>query len=516
MAYVGWLRRALATSLVLLVAAVVVMSFHDATLGEHPRISPNVPATAMNLSQGPANNSPELVADPSDQRFVVEANRIDSPDFSCALQLSGDGGASWSPARPIVRLPPGAKTCYAPEAAFDGSGVLYYLFIGLAGGGNQPMGVFLTTSADRGRTFSLPRQVLGPANFGVHMAIDRSWGRMGRIHMVWLHASGSLALGGFPPTRNPILSAYSDDGGTTFSKPVQVSDADRKRVVAPSLALGPHHSVHVAYVDLGADARDYEGLDGPVWDGMWSVVVATSQNGGQTFGTGSVVDNGLVPPERVMLIFTMPPPAMVAWSNRVCLSWADARNRDEDIFLRCTRSGRLWGHLVRVNNDRVGDGHRQYLPQLSVSPGGRLDVVYLDRVDQLGITEQTDYTYSNNGGRSFAPSVHLAENASFAGIGARYAGPAAAEQVEFGSRLGLRSDRGGALAAWPDTGNSRITSTDQDIFTTRLKFPRPWASEWAVAALVAAGAIVLVQLVSFSRLYSHPLPTDRRHKRRES
>lgn len=100
----------------------------------------DVPATPMDESFKPANNSPTLVADPSDGRFVVEANRLDGPDFSCALQVSGDGGASWIGTRPMTKLPPGADKCYAPEAAFDRTGRLFYLFVGLAGKGNQPHG----------------------------------------------------------------------------------------------------------------------------------------------------------------------------------------------------------------------------------------------------------------------------------------------------------------------------------------------------------------------------------------
>ena len=146
------------------------------------RVRDDVPATAMDEAFSPVSNSPALVADPSDSRFIVLPNRLDGPDFSCALQVSGDSGASWIPANAVPRLPTGVDKCYAPEAAFDRSGRLYYLFVGLAGKGNHPVGAFLTRSDDRGRTFSVPRQVLGPLNFGVRLAIDSTLGANGRIH----------------------------------------------------------------------------------------------------------------------------------------------------------------------------------------------------------------------------------------------------------------------------------------------------------------------------------------------
>ena len=478
----------------LIVGAAAAGHNRDSDAREPPRVASSSPATAMNLTDGPAYNSPRLETDPTDSRFVAMADRKDSPDFSCALQLSGDGGATWLSANDVVKLPAGARKCYAPEVAFDRTGTLYYLFVGLAGDGNVPMGAFLVTSLDRGHTFSAARHVLGPGNFGVRMAIDRSWAKHGRLHLVWLHAAGPVSLGALPRTPNPILSSFSDDGGRHFSKPVRVSSASRELVVAPALALGPHHAVHVGYVDLGRDARDYQGLEGPTWDESWSLVVSSSGDGGRHFDVGRLVDDHIVPPERVMLIFTMPPPTMVAWEHRLCIAWADSRNGDSDIVLRCSGSmGRSWERPVRVNSDPIGNGRRQYLPQLSVSPGGRLDAIYLDRRDALGVTYQPAYTFSRDGGRSFGSAILLAESTSSAAIGTRYAGVAANDQVEFGSRLGLLSQRNRAVAAWPDTRNSTRT-TDQDIFTTVVKFRPRQTSRWSLILLGTAtglGALLL-------------------------
>jgi len=45
---------------------------------------------------------------------------------------------------------------------------------------------------------------------------------------------------------------------------VQVNAVQRELVVAPSLRLGPDHTVLVGFYDLGDDAVDYRGLEGPV------------------------------------------------------------------------------------------------------------------------------------------------------------------------------------------------------------------------------------------------------------
>ena len=472
-----------------------------------------LPLTAMNQNLGPANNSPVLAADPTEDRFVVLANRLDAPDFGCALHVSGDKGRSWAPAAPVPELPEGVEKCYAPEVAFDRDGLLYYLFVGLAGKGNEPVGAFLTTSRDRARTFSPPRRVLGPSNFAVRMAIDRTMGPTGRMHLVWLHATSDPPLGGFGPPPNPILAAHSDDGGKTFSAPVQVSDDSRPRVVAPALALGPDHRVEVAYIDLGRDAIDYQGLEGPVWDGTWSVVLARSSDGGRSFRPGVAVDTGVVPNERVMLVFTMPPPSLVADRSRTCLAWTDARHGDPDVMSRCVpiATGRS-GPLVRLNDDAVGNGRSQYLPRLSLSSDGRLDVVFYDRRrSSQNFAADVFYTYSTDGGRRFAPNRRLTSWASDARIGQRYVNVSARGQAEFGSRLGLLSWPGTAIAAWTDTRNSTSQGTGQDVFLVSvdlLRHSRLGPASAVGSGLALLGLVMAASAVVGRRRRSRVAPTS--------
>lgn len=434
-------------------------------------VGENLPATANSASGPRSNNTPMLAADPTNGRFVVMAHRLDAPDLGCALEVSGDGGRTFIGAAPVPHLPPGAERCYAPEVAFDGRGRLYYLFVGLHGAGNVPMGVFISRSMDRAQTFSAPHKVLGANNYLVRMAIDRSIGSQGRIHLVWLAAKGPSGLGALPQPPNPIMSAYSDDGGVRFSKPVQVSDPKRRLVVAPALSLGPHHSVYVVYYDLGADQIDYFGLAGTTWPGKWSVVVSTSTDGGKRFSSGGVVDDQLAPPERVLLIFTMPPPAVaVDGHGRLFVAWYDARNGDADVFLRrSTDGGRRWGPVRRLNDDPVGDARDQYQPQLGVAPDGRVDAIFYDRrSDPENVRNDVYYTYSSDGGQSFARNIKLTTQSSDTRIGPTYVGAATTGLVEFGSRMSLLSTQGDAVAAWTDTRDAEV-SEYQDIFSTLVR-----------------------------------------------
>jgi hypothetical protein len=465
-----------------------------ATAVDRPVVVPEVPVTATDLRRTEANNSPTLAVDPTDSRFVALAHRADAPEFSCGLDVSGDGGKGWVSANPVRDLPEGAERCYAPEIAFDRRGRLYYLFVGLAGTGNRPIGVFLTSSSDHAQTFTAPRRVLDSENYQVRMAIDPSVGARGRIHLVWLHSLGAPSLGGLPPEPNPILAAHSDDGGDTFSTPMRVSDPGRLRSVAPVIALGPDRTVHVGYFDLQDDAVDYQGLEGAPWPGDWSVVVATSHDGGDRFEPGVVVDDQLLPPGRVMLIFTMPPPSLAAdRSGNLYAGWFDARHGDPDAFFaRSPDGGRTWDKPHRLNDDPIGNGTAQLLTRVSVAPNGRVDTIFFDRRDdQRNLFDDVYFTWSTDGGRHFAPNVKLTTKGSDSRVGQAYLVPSAKDLVELGSRLALVSRSDMAVAAWPDSRNATLGSTEQDVFATQVVFGRGSPFPWA-AVLVIGGATVVL------------------------
>lgn len=432
------------------------------------RVRPDVPVTSVDVQTAVGHNSPAVAVDPTDARFAVVADRIDAPTPSCDLQMSGDGGRTWISADPVPTLPRGAERCYAPEVAFSRGGRLFYLFVGLHTQANAPMGVFLTSSTDRGRHFSKPRQVVGGHPFGVTMAIDRSFGDHGRIHLAWIEARADPIGVGFPSPPNPVVASHSDDGGRSFSSPVAVSDARRLLVTAPTIVVGRDHAVHVAYYDLGEDQTDYRGLDGPTFQGVWSLVVASSFDAGGHYSAATVVEPRVVPPGRVLLVLNMPPPSLASGpGGRLYLAWHDARNGDWDVFLRRSADqGRSWGPRTRVNDDRLRDRRTQYLPKVSVAPDGRVDVIYFDRRDDpANVFNDVSYTSSFDQGRSFSPARRLNGQRFDSRFGAHYLIPYFAPgMVEFGGRLGLVSADKRTLAAWTDTRMSFGTLTPRENF----------------------------------------------------
>ena len=198
-----------------------------------------------------SNNTPNITGNPLNATNLVVASKVDSPSYSCALDVSFDGGAHWS--QTPIPAPAGEEPkCYAPDASFGADGTLYYSFVTLAGRANAPHAAWLVTSRDGGQTLSPPiRTPLGADAFQVRVAADPRV--PGRVYLTWLKSLPMLGLYSFRTTGNPIEATRSDDGGRHWTAPATVSSAGRSRVIAPTVAFGPSGQLYVLYLDLGGD-----------------------------------------------------------------------------------------------------------------------------------------------------------------------------------------------------------------------------------------------------------------------
>lgn len=449
-----------------------------------------------------ANNSPTLVRNPKRPDELVVVNRVDSPRYACAVNVSRDGGKRWSPVQ--LAIPPGEEDkCFAPDAAFAADGTLHISYVTLRGTGNVPNAVWVVRSADGGQTLSRPRRVLGRLAFGVRLAADPR--RPERIYLTWTQAS-EVGLYRFVAGDNPISAMRSDDGGVSWSPRSRVSDAARERVLAPTPAVATDGSVYVLYLDLGDDRLDYEGahegFGGPAFTGRFTLVMGRSRDGGATWEE-SVVDRSILPTRR--FIAFLPPTPSVAIddsSGRIHAAFEDARLGSPDVFVWTLEPGSAaWSRPVRVNDTPRADGTSQYLPRIAAAPGGRLDVAYYDRRDdardrQTAVSLQSSW----DGGRSFSRRVDLSGAAfdSRVGAGGERGLP------DLGSRLGLVAAEDAAMVVWSDTRGGTEASNKQDIAFVRATFSDPLRlGESARSALRYGGfalmAVALALLLSALR-----------------
>ena len=477
------------------IGALIVSSSYD-TPHKARALGPNLAINdgAANPRDLNANNSPTLIRNPAEENNLVTVNRIDSPAYSCSLNVSFDGGGRWT--QTPIPAPAGEEPkCFAPDAAFSSDGTLYISYVTLKGRANAPNAVWITSSTDGGKTLSPPAKTpLGQKAFQVRLTADPQSAK--RIRLTWLQAD-ELGLYTFANTGNPIMTVASEDGGNNWGGPVRVSSPTRQRVVAPAPAYGKDaDELNVLYLDLGDDVLDYggghRGRGGAPYDGKWQLVLARSTDKGATWKE-SVVDDSIVPTER-FIVFTPPTPSIAVDrdSGRVYAAFQDGRDGDADVRLwSLAAGGGDWSAPVRVNDTRTGDGTAQYLPTLSVAPDGRLDVLYYDRrADSTNVLNEVSLQSSFNDGKTFIPRVKVSDRAFSSRIGSGLE----RNLADLGSRLGLISTNTRAYAVWTDTRNGTVRTAKQDLARGVVGFNDPPRLSSAAETALRIGGIVLIVL----------------------
>jgi hypothetical protein len=292
-----------------------------------------------------------------------------------------------------------------------------------------------------------------------------------------------------------VVAVRSTDGGHSFSQPVQVSDPERARVGAATPIVDDRGGIVVLYEDFKADRRDFENLDGPAWDGAFALVVTRSPDEGRSFDRGVEVDSKVMTTRRFLVFLPDFPSIAAGPDGRMWVAWADGGSGHEEVLVRRSDDGgRTWG--PRRQASPAGAGTSQTLPRVAIAPDGRVDVVFLERLNDERIRAML--ASSLDGGRSFR-DVGLSSAPSDARVGpstAPYLG------IDFGSRLGIISSVSGVDAAWTDTRLGTVDTGRQDIVFTNADVRRsrsPVAARLLVSVGLADAAAAMAVVVVVRR-----------------
>jgi len=442
--------------------------------------------------QARVRDIPGLASNPANPQHIVEVER-DDLSFNCNTNVTVDGGATWSGGAlngPAGFQPPNSPIDLPSCTSFEGSvawgtGTNVYVTWS-AGRADRTSATIVSRSNDGGRTWTPvvanPTQSGGP-EIGVHKG-----GGTGGADRLYVMATGAVA----GVTR--LMVSRSDDGGATWTVPVIASGGTVNAAEASGPVVMSDGSVAVAYrqADPNPPAPAPSAVTSVIWIGRsttagatWTFVPvgptsgyideASSRFNGSNFPrmTGDPRNRNLY------IVFMEGPPPGGRADHFI--------HPDVDVmFTRSLDGGLTWSAAKRINDDPPGNGATsqgpaQRHPRASVSPDGRVDVVWQDRRhgyrspthSHLGNGEarfgDTYFTYSLDAGVTFAPNKRVSDKSQNLDIGYDHYGQ---EYWNWGPALTeLGTDE--IMFAWMDSREGNFDNESVDIYLSKTSVRSP-------------------------------------------
>jgi hypothetical protein len=375
---------------------------------EPPKIE--VGRTVAISSDAPSDPHGEsfLAVNPKNGKNMLAAScRIHAGKMGTSAYVTRDGGATWS----RVVLPESAAKVsggWDAIAYFDGSGTAYY-------GANDGAGLWISRSADEGRTWSEATLIAGAEGFDrQYMGFDRTGKFAGRVY-----AGASIdSIGLDNKSRSGLALTYSEDGGKTFGQPVLIMSSPEERVFTiVNYVVTPDGTVIVPFLTMPERAMPE---DWTLWDShedmpktsdyTLSLRIATSGDGGRTYSISPKVVRQRITGDRVRA-----GRAQGNGNTAIDLSDGPFRGRIYEVavdnagdrtnvrVVHSTDGGKTWSKPVVVNDNKAPADHAN--PTLAVSGKGVVGVVWNDRRAHKDECYDLYFSASLDGGETFLPNV---------------------------------------------------------------------------------------------------------------
>jgi hypothetical protein len=484
-----------------------------------------------------------MAVDPENPRIIVAAT-ANQRNKTCYLTVSTDAGATWhlSKEQPGVGSYPYCTNTSAavPEVslAWGRNGTLYYGRQAYGDGEGPREGrssIMLARTTDLGVTWKTTmvednRSQPDPANTanvstsatGVTSLVVDTSGAHDVVYIGYSHSFTNAPAGS--PLRNAHLMVTSSaDGGATFAKAVDLNEQSQR----PSVDLGgktfpllmrtgfgaPFMTVHNGTLLVAAGPDFAAASDPPTAPadsgaggspGSWfnfalPQLIARSTDQGKTFnigtfdgpkydGTGAMTGIGWTAKGGSSGTFLAAYAATPATSPTSGVA---------DIVLqRSTDGGVTWSEPLAIDDIAPGENVNNFYPQMSVAPNGRVDLVWQDNRGLADNLINVRYTYTTDGGLTWAPSTVVNDRPLNFNYG-----------ISFNSDLrytpGVASTNAFAAIGWADSRFADDVTQTQDAFGTVAQFtPLPATSNTvapkiaaAFGGVLAAGLVLLAVMV---------------------
>jgi hypothetical protein len=511
------------------------------------RLTDSVQMTKDDLNPARGYSGPTfMLPDPSNPRVIVAAT-ADLRTRVCKLTRSTDAGLTWSTldALPALEGYPFCTSGVAGVAqspiAFGSDGTLYYALLAYGegeGGRDGNVSVALARSTDLGDSWSTTlvsnnRGVTGsesepaPSVSGVTgLAVDTSGGE----DVVYVGFNTRFFPS--PPDDSPlnnsrILVSTSTDGGASFSEPVDVNqfaeltetvDGEDYPLIMTSSFGRPLMFAREGVVLAIADARTPFDVDIPNDRNNYPalpLLIGRSTDQGKTWtveklgppvytGAGAMTGLGWTPEGggngTILAAYAATP------GDSPTSGTADI------VVQRSTDDGLTWSEPVAIDDDRPAANSTSFYPQMGVAPNGRVDVVWEDNRGENDFRMNVRYTYSTDGGLTWAENVQVNNQPIDFNLG-----------ISFNSDIrqppGVASTDAYAAIGWADGRLGDQTTRTQDVFVSVAQFaPLPAESNLlkilaaAFAGLVLAGIVLVIVLLLRRRQGPPSTPTGSQRK----
>lgn len=396
----------------------------------------NVDANGENVV-GDAANEPSIAVDPTNpDRIAIGWRQFDTitNNFRQAGNAhTTDGGLSWT--FPGV-IDPGLFRS-DPVLDSDINGVIYYNSLS----GDFSCQVF--RSYDGGATWDSGVEAWGGDK--QWMTIDKTQGTgQGHIYAYWTEAF--TTCDGF--------FTRSTDGGDSYEACIEIDNSP----FWGTLTVGPEGDLYIGGVGPTADfvvvksTTAQDSGSAVTWD--TSVTVTLDGTISAFSGDTSPNPGGLLGQTWIATDHSDGPT-----QGNVYLLGSVERFSNSDpldvMFARSTDGGLTWSDPVRVNDD-PSEAAFQWFGTMSVSPDGRIDVIWLDTRDNVGeVLSSLYYSFSTDAGVTWSVNERLSD-----AFDPHVGWP---NQNKMGDYYDMVSDSAGAHLAWSATFNG-----EQDVYYGRI------------------------------------------------
>ncbi len=392
----------------------------------------NVDANGQNILNDAANE-PTIAVDPTNPLRIVigwrQFDTINSNFRQAGWGYSTDGGQSWTfPGK----IEPGHFRS-DPVLAVDRDGVFYYNSLTNEGG----FQCFVHRSWDGGVTWQQPG-VFAQGGDKQWMAIDTTDGvGSGNIYAYW-NEFYSICSGQFTRSTN---------GGDSYEPCSTIPGSP----YWGTFSIAPDGTVFVCG-DGFLVARSTT-LKNPGSPHAWQFNTTVNLNGTLQYGL-PINPDGLAGQAWIAV-----DPSRPGWVY--LLASVDPSGADplDVMFSRSTDNGQTWSAPLKVNGD-TSTSNYQWFGTMSVSPDGRIDVVWNDtRLNPGGTNSATFYRYSTDGGFTWSNEEQITP------VWNPLVGWP--QQSKIGDYYHMVSDERGADLAFATTLNG-----EQDVYYVRLGDPK--------------------------------------------